>query len=419
MFTRSLLGVLLTISSVSAAGFSYPLFDGKTLDGWTIENDCQADVNKGTIRLLEGNGWLRSDHAYGDFLLHVEWKSEKDSKYDAGIYIRTQPGGSPFPSKGYQLNLLEGKEGACGSLKGATPPPGLIRKGRWNSFDIIVVEDSVSLAINGKPAYRASGITIQRGHIGLQVEVPGGGRFAIRNVQITELGYTSLFNGRDLTGWEGAGQAASTCWRVRKHKPSANYSKLWARAVARYKELGGNPAGLGELANRQDGDGTIECTGKKGPWLRTSRQFGDFNLRFQYQVSPGGNSGIYVRVPADGKHHRDNDKLPPAGFEVQVLDDSAKKYAKLKDYQYCGSVYAISGATSRVSKPAGQWNTMEINCIGQHITTTHNGVTIVRIDAKSHPKLALRKLDGFLGLQNHSTIVRFRRLRIGPAVAGH
>ena len=166
MFTRSLLGVLLTISSVSAAGFSYPLFDGKTLDGWTIENDCQADVNKGTIRLLEGNGWLRSDHAYGDFLLHVEWKAEKDSKYDAGIYIRTQPGGSPFPSKGYQLNLLEGKEGACGRLKGATPPPGLIRKGRWNSFDIIVVEDSVSLAINGKPAYRASGITIERGHIG-------------------------------------------------------------------------------------------------------------------------------------------------------------------------------------------------------------------------------------------------------------
>ena len=153
--------------------------------------------------------------------------------------------------------------------------------------------------------------------------------------------------------------------------------------------------------------------------MRTSQKFGDFNLRFQYQVSPGGNSGIYVRVPADGKHHRDNDKLPPAGFEVQVLDDNAKKYAKLKDYQYCGSVYAISGATSRVSKPAGQWNTMEINCIGQHITTTHNGVTIVRIDAKSHPKLALRKLDGFLGLQNHSTVVRFRRLRIGPAVAGH
>ena len=416
MLTRCSLAVLLLVASASADGFSYPLFDGKTLDGWTAENDCKADVKRGTIRLLEGNGWLRSDHAYGDFLLHVEWKAEKDSNYDAGIYIRTKPGGAPFPSQGYQLNLLEGKEGACGSLKGATPPPGLIRKGRWNSFDIIVVEDSVSLAINGKPAYRAEGITIDRGHIGLQVEVPGGGRFAIRNVQITELGYQSLFNGRNLQGWEGAGSPAKSCWRVSRQKPAANYSKLWARAVARYQDLGGDPAGLKGLTKKELGDGIIECTGTKGPWLRTAAQFGDFNFRFQYQVSPGGNSGIYVRVPADGKHHRDNDSLPPAGFEVQVLDDNAKKYAKLKDYQFCGSVYAISGATAHVCKPAGRWNTMEINCTGQHVTTIHNGMTIVDITPKSHPQLSLRKLEGFLGLQNHSTVVKFRRLRIGPAV---
>ena len=121
-------------------------------------------------------------------------------------------------------------------------------------------------------------------------------------------------------------------------------------------------------------------------------------------------------MPADGKHHRDNDSQPPAGFEVQVLDDNARKYAKLKDYQYCGSVYAISGATAHVCKPAGRWNTMEINCSGQHVTTIHNGVTIVDISPTSHPQLRLRKLEGFLGLQNHSTVVKFRRLRVGPAV---
>ena len=109
-FIFTVMVALLTIQVTAAKpdkGF-IKIFDGKTLDGWTAENGCRADVAKGTIRLLEGNGWLRSDRTFGDFLLHVEWKAEKDAMYDAGIYIRTQPGGSPFPSKGYQLNLLEG-----------------------------------------------------------------------------------------------------------------------------------------------------------------------------------------------------------------------------------------------------------------------------------------------------------------------
>lgn len=414
------LGLLVALAclpaSAAAAGVSYSMFDGKTLDGWTIENDCQVDVNRGTIRLLEGNGWLRSDHQYADFLLHVEWQAQKKQGYDAGIYIRTQPGGAPFPKRGYQINLLDGKVGVLGGLKGARPPAGLLKPaGEWNSFDIIVIGRTVSLAINGRSAYRAQGLKIARGHIGLQVEVPGGGSFRFRNVQVTELGYRSLFNGRDLTGWEGAGQPARTCWRVTRNTSTPNHSKLWAQALARFRELGGTLDDDAVTADGQLDRGVIECTGVKGPWLRSAEQFDDFNLRFEYQVSPGGNSGIFVRVPANGVHHRDNDKLPPAGFEIQVLDDKAKKYSKLKDYQYCGSVYDIAGAKAHVGRTAGQWNTMEINCVGQHVTIIHNGVTIIDITAKSHPLLALRKVRGFLGLQNHSTVVRFRRLRVGPA----
>ncbi|HEY2253574.1 MAG TPA: DUF1080 domain-containing protein, partial [Planctomycetaceae bacterium] len=190
------------------------------------------------------------------------------------------------------------------------------------------------------------------------------------------LGYRSLFNGKDLTGWEGAGQPAEKCWRVQ--------------------------------------DALLQCTGAPGPWLRSQDEFADFNLRFDYQVSPEGNSGVYVRVPADGNHHRENDQAPPAGFEVQVLDDAAPKHKDLKDYQYCGSVYDIAGATRRVSKPAGEWNTLEINARGQHITVTHNGVIVVDLTEEKFPLIKLRQTKGFLGLQNHSTLVTFRNLRIGP-----
>jgi hypothetical protein len=98
-----------------------------------------------------------------------------------------------------------------------------------------------------------------------------------------------------------------------------------------------------------------------------------------------------------------------------LLDDTDKQYASLKDYQYCGSVYAIAPATKRVGRPVGQWNTMEINCVGNHYRITHNGVVIVDAAEKDFPELKNRLPKGFLGLQNHSTQVWFRELRIGTA----
>jgi len=236
----------------------------------------------------------------------------------------------------------------------------------------------------------------------------------VRNVRVTELGYRSLFNGRDLSGWEGAGQPASLCWRVVPVAAGPEHSEFWTRALARFRAAGGRVASSSSTTL----PGVLECTGRKGPWLRTNAEFGDFNLRLEYQVSAGGNSGVYVRVPADGNHHRSNEQQPPAGFEVQVLDDHAKKYAKLKDYQYGGSLYAIAPATSHVCRPAGEWNTLEINCRGRQVTTIHNGVVIVDATPEKFPILGLRNVHGFLGLQNHSTVVRFRRLRIGGSVAG-
>ena len=50
------------------------------------------------------------------------------------------------------------------------------------------------------------------------------------------------------------------------------------------------------------------------------------------------------------------------------------------------------------------------------VITRHNGVAVTGINGESHPLIKLRQLKGFLGLQNHSTEVKFRNLRIGPPV---
>src|SRR4051812_13553532 len=107
------------LSAEEIAGFRHSLFDGKTLNGWTIENECEADVVEGCLRLKSGLGWLRHDSRLRDFELHVEWKALKATQYDAGIYIRSGRDGIPFPKTGYQVNLLEGKEGNIPNIKGA------------------------------------------------------------------------------------------------------------------------------------------------------------------------------------------------------------------------------------------------------------------------------------------------------------
>ena len=364
-------------SSRPAGGHTSCLFNGKSLDGWAVENGAKVEIQDGNLLLKDGDGWLRSHHVYADFQLHVEWKALKAETYDAGIYLRAQRDGAPFPKKGYQANLLQGKEGNIGSLPGAESK-GLVKPGEWNAFDITVIGDRVTMVINGCHAYSVAGIKEPVGHIGIQVEVPKGGQFLLRNLCITELGFASMFNGQNFAGWEGAGQPADTCWKIE--------------------------------------NGLLVCTGQKGPWLRTCREYDNFSMRFDYLLAVGGNSGVYVRVPQDGNHHRENDTKPPAGFEVQVLDDAAKEHAKLKDYQYSASIYDIAGANPRNTRPPGEWNTLEIVCDGDRVITRHNGVTVTDINGESHPLIKLRQLNGFLGLQNHSTEVKFRNLRIGPPV---
>lgn len=184
-------------------------------------------------------------------------------------------------------------------------------------------------------------------------------------------GFTSLFDGRTLHGWQPASGRADPCWKV-EH-------------------------------------GLLVCSGGRGSWLRSTRQYADFNLRLEYKLKPGGNSGVYVRVPRDGSHHGRG-----AGVEIQILDDAHPRYAGLKPYQYCGSVYAIAPARRRVGLPPGQWNRLEINCRGDHYRVKHNGQLVVDADAGRFPELKQRREKGFLGLQNHREEIWFRRLRIGP-----
>lgn len=367
-----LLGMLLPLQA--RAEYVQELFNGRDMNCWVVTG-CRAEVQDGALVLVEGNGLVRSLYTYDDFELDLEWRARKEAAWDSGIYFRASlpPEGRPWPAR-YQVNLAAGQEGAVRGFEG-TARPDLVKAGQWNRFVLRVAGRRASLEINGKPAWEIDRIEEPEGYVGLQAEVPSGGQVEFRNISVRELEHQSLFNGQDLEGWEPADTRAGDCWQVE--------------------------------------EGLLTCTGSEGSWLRSRREFGDFDLRLEYRLEPGGNSGVFLRVPENGAHQgREHNHGEPSGVEVQILDDAAEQYRDLAPYQYSASVYAIAAARDRVARPAGEWNSLQITCRGTHYRVIHNGITVVDATADDLPELADRNLRGYLGLQNHGTRVWFRHLRI-------
>jgi hypothetical protein len=189
-----------------------------------------------------------------------------------------------------------------------------------------------------------------------------------------EEGFTPLFNGKDLTGW---------------------------------KVIGGQPDSW------QVVDGLLVCAGKGGGWLGTEKQYADFELRLEYRLPPGGNSGVYLRAPDSGHISR-------VGMEIQLLDDNDPRYARLNYYQYTGALYHVAAPTQRATKPAGQWNELAIRLDGRLLIVTINGKQVLHADldacrkdpavAKEHPGLA--RTTGRIGLQHHHNRAEFRNIRV-------
>jgi len=190
----SLLANMSLAAEVSSAPATQPaekgqfvsLFDGKTLEGWKVIG-CEAEVQEGAILIKAGNGVVRPDRVFVDYVLELDWKALKADNWDSGIYFRCgDPAGNyPWP-RVYQVNLRKGMEGNVEELKDARSQ-GLTKAGEWNHFRLKVAGTTAELEINGKPAWKADGLKAPKGYISLQAEVPGGGQFLYRNIRIQEL----------------------------------------------------------------------------------------------------------------------------------------------------------------------------------------------------------------------------------------
>jgi len=133
----------------------------------------------------------------------------------------------------------------------------------------------------------------------------------------------------------------------------------------------------------------------------------DFDLRFDWKVSKGCNSGVYYR---------------PGQYEYQVLDNVNSPYGE-NPRQAAASLFFCMAPSKDATRPLGEWNEGRIVCKGTVIQHWLNGEKVIDFDY-TDPRWAreieilrirggdLTKRGAFLKLQDHGQPVWFRRLRI-------
>jgi hypothetical protein len=166
-----------------------------------------------------------------------------------------------------------------------------------------------------------------------------------------------LFNGEYLLGWHPRDDRHPGCWSVAR----------------------------GELVV------TPPCVD-----LVTDDVFGDFLLHTEFSYPAGSNSGIYLR----------------GRYEVQIEDDNGLALDPLR----LGGVYGFIAPAVDASRPAGQWQTLDVALVGRRVTVTLNGTTV--IDGQDIPGITGGALDsdeaapGPIMLQGDHGPIRFRNLTI-------
>ncbi len=177
------------------------LFDGQSLQGWTIQNGGQFSARDGVIALNRGAGWLRSNETFGDFVLLLEFRF-LEPKANSGIFVRTGPTSKAdekgYPDNGYQIQCMDTLEGdrPLGCLIPYGAPPCVTRTDvealkkayrptkEWNTFEITCRGETIAVKLNGVEITRVTEVKNRSGHVGIQGEL---GLLEFRRIELTEL----------------------------------------------------------------------------------------------------------------------------------------------------------------------------------------------------------------------------------------
>jgi hypothetical protein len=403
------------------AGFT-ALFNGQDLTGWygmasvspadiaAMTDDQRAAKKKADTqdalkhwRVEQGElvndgfgAYLATDKEFTDYELMIDYKTVP--KADSGIYLKGTPQVQiwDFTEKEkFGIGADKGSGGLWNNSEGAPGKDPLVLAdkpfGQWNHFLIRQLGARTTVYLNDKLVVDNATMEnywdrnrplFPKGNIQLQTH---GGEIRWRNIFVRDIpadeankllqqknqdGFVSVFNGRDLSGWQG------------------------------------------EVDNYEVVDGAIRCKAGQGGTLFTKDEYKDFVARVEFRLPRAGNNGLAIRFPGQG------DPAYAGMCELQVLDTPGYP-GQLDPRQHHGSAYGMVPAHDGYLRPVGQWNYQEVTVQGMKIKVELNGGVILDTDLdnvkefmanSAHP--GLRTPKGFFGFAGHSDPVEFRNIQI-------
>jgi hypothetical protein len=206
---KIMISVLVLVFLVSCGTKRESLFNGKTLDGWTIFTD-DSTINPSDFFYVKDGvietvgvplGYLRTKKEYSNYILHVEWRYPENPT-NSGILLHTTGPDKIFPNhfqgqlkyqnagdfivqgEGLSATVRDSVYHSTKEDKPVVPklnPTNENPAGEWNSYDITCKGSTIELRVNGLLQNTATNCSDSIGAIGLQAE---GSKIQFRNLWI-------------------------------------------------------------------------------------------------------------------------------------------------------------------------------------------------------------------------------------------
>ena len=369
------------------------LFDGKTLNGWKVLPGGEWKVDNRVIVGFQDksearHGMLISKKVYSDFIVKLKYKSIKGN---SGFYFRAQRVNHAVSVKGFQAEI-DSNGLDIGGIYETLDRAWIVRvpqekvntfykKHDWNEMVVKAIGKNTTVYVNGaKTAELKNDQGLTKGHFGLQMHGGQDMHVEFKDIEIHDLsddldytalkesGFTPMFNGRDLTGWQTTGN-----WIVKDNNVVTLKPRPGEHGWKRYAD-----------------------------YLTTTRQYDNFVLKLEFKFEKTGNSGVFMRVG----NLKDHVKY---GFELQILDSHHVNKPTSHD---CGGIVSlVNGPTKNMVKPAGQWNEYIVYLKDNRLKVTLNGKQINDLDI-SKTKIKDRPAKGYISFQDEGKPVWYRNVRI-------
>ena len=369
-------GLLTSCATLEPAGESgfVSLFDGKSLDGWTLlaQKGGGYAVEDGAIVCPQGGGGnLFYDREFSDFVLRLEFKLKPGS--NNGIAIRSPKVAGSVAYHGMEIQTLDHfHERYAGKLKpyqyhgsiyGVVPAStgALKPTGQWNQQEIRCHGRRITIRLNGtlildahlndvidhKTILAHPGMLREKGHVGF---LGHNDWVAYRNIRVKELpkarvdnlapeGFKSLFNGRNLAGWQG----------LVENPPAREKMSIteWAEKQVLADEV--------MRTNWVVLDETITHIGKEFHNLTSDLEYGNFELQVDWKIYQGGDSGIYLR----------------GSPQVNIWTEQSGSGGLYNNKQN------LNTPLKRADRFPGSWNRFRIVMLGDKVTVQLNDDLVV------------------------------------------